>query len=51
MRGTREATGTGFGLGLAIARRIIKLHGGSVRAENRADRSGLIVRTTLPTAR
>ena len=51
VRGTREATGTGFGLGLAIARRIIKLHGGSVRAENRTDRSGLIVRTTLPTAR
>lgn len=48
VRGAREATGTGFGLGLAIARRIISLHGGSVRAENRTDRTGLIVRTTLP---
>lgn len=49
VRGTRERTGTGFGLGLAIARRVIVLHGGHVAARNRTDRaSGLVVTTTLP---
>ena len=38
------ASGRGHGLGLAICRSIAALHGGSIRAENRADgRSGLRV--------
>ena len=38
----------GVGLGLPIARNILRAHGGDVNAENRADRSGLRVRVTLP---
>jgi len=39
----------GFGLGLAIARRAIEAHGGSVRAENRPD-GGLCIFIELPAA-
>lgn len=42
-----EAT-HGHGLGLAICKAIAELHGGSIRAENRADRNGLRVTVTLP---
>jgi signal transduction histidine kinase len=38
----------GHGLGLAISRSIAQLHGGSIRAENRADRSGLRIEVELP---
>lgn len=38
----------GHGLGLAICRAIADLHGGTIRAENRRDRSGLRVVVTLP---
>jgi signal transduction histidine kinase len=38
----------GHGLGLAICKSIAALHGGSIRAENRPDRSGLRVSTFLP---
>jgi signal transduction histidine kinase len=38
---------TGHGLGLAICKSIAELHGGSIRAENRTDRSGLRVRVEL----
>ncbi|HUG10689.1 MAG TPA: ATP-binding protein [Opitutaceae bacterium] len=38
----------GAGLGLAIARSILQLHGGTIRAENRTDRSGLKVTFEIP---
>jgi two-component system OmpR family sensor kinase len=40
--------GPGFGLGLAIARRAIEAHGGSVRARSR-DGGGLLVEMRVPT--
>jgi signal transduction histidine kinase len=45
----RRETG-GTGLGLAICQSIAGLHGGSIRAENRTDRSGLRVVVELPGA-
>ena len=42
-------TAKGFGLGLAIAQRAITSHGGTIRAENRAD-GGLRVEIRLPLA-
>ena len=39
----------GFGLGLAIARRAVEAHGGTVRARNR-DGGGLSVEISLPLA-
>lgn len=41
-----RATG-GYGLGLAIAQRAVKLHGGEIRAHN-AEGGGLIMEITLP---
>lgn len=38
----------GLGLGLAIARHLVELHGGSVTAENRQDSSGAIMTVKLP---
>ncbi len=44
-----EAVASGHGLGLAICRSIVQLHGGAIRAENRADgRSGLRMIVDLP---
>ena len=43
---TRSPTSEGFGLGLAIARRSIALHGGRIHADNTA--SGLRVSVQLP---
>ncbi|HYX53982.1 MAG TPA: ATP-binding protein, partial [Candidatus Limnocylindrales bacterium] len=42
----RERTSGGVGLGLSIAERTVKLHGGSIRAENAPD--GLLVTLELP---
>jgi PAS domain S-box-containing protein len=38
----------GLGLGLAIARHLVELHGGTVKAENRENRAGAILTVTLP---
>jgi PAS domain S-box-containing protein len=39
---------SGLGLGLAIARHLVELHGGTVKAENRKNRTGAILTVTLP---
>jgi len=44
----RERTSGGAGLGLSIAERTVKLHGGNIKAENQPD--GLIVTIELPLA-
>ena len=49
-RGSREGTIGGIGLGLAICRSIIELHGGKIRADERQPH-GAVVRMTLPLAR
>ena len=38
----------GLGLGLAIVRNLLELHGGSVQAMNREDRPGAIFKFVLP---
>lgn len=48
-RGSGARQGEGHGLGLAIARRVIETHGGSIHAVNRPD-GGLAVRMELPLA-
>jgi signal transduction histidine kinase len=48
--GSRGADGGGAGLGLAIARWIVELHGGTIRAERR-DPHGSHMVVTLPEAR
>lgn len=40
----------GLGLGLAIARHLIELHGGTIEASNRGDREGSIFTVKLPVA-
>ncbi len=40
----------GAGLGLAIARKIVDMHGGTLGAANRKDTPGAIFRITLPTS-
>ncbi len=38
----------GLGLGLAIVRHLVEMHGGAVEAQNRTDRTGAIFRVVLP---
>jgi signal transduction histidine kinase len=38
----------GLGLGLAITRHLVELHGGSVKAENREDGKGAVLTVILP---
>ena len=48
-RGGDAQPGPGFGLGLAIARRAVEAHGGTVQARNR-EGGGLVVEVRLPLA-
>ncbi len=50
LAGRPSGANEGAGLGLAIARSIVVLHGGTLHAENRADRTGLRFVLALPTA-
>ena len=45
---SQNANASGFGLGLAIARRAIEAHGGHIVAENAPDNGGLRVVIELP---
>jgi len=47
VRSAREGSFSGYGLGLAITRRVIEAHGGSVSAVNRPE-GGLVVTLELP---
>ncbi|MEW6367124.1 MAG: ATP-binding protein [Acidobacteriota bacterium] len=49
-RGATGQPGPGFGLGLAIARRAVEVHGGRVHARNR-DGGGLVIEMCLPLGR
>lgn len=46
--GSRDGVAPHLGLGLYIVRLVVELHRGSVRADNRADGSGVVVTVTLP---
>ncbi|MGI9065409.1 MAG: PAS domain S-box protein [Pyrinomonadaceae bacterium] len=46
--GSTTRTHGGLGLGLAIVRHLVELHGGTIAAENRADQSGAIFTIRLP---
>lgn len=46
--GSTTRTHGGLGLGLAIVRHLVELHGGSIKAENRADSHGAILTVSLP---
>lgn len=45
---SHELRPSGHGLGLAICKAIAELHGGSIEAANRSDRSGLRLRVRVP---
>lgn len=47
---SRQRSTGGYGVGLAITERAVRLHGGSVTARNAVEGSGLIVEMRLPAA-
>lgn len=49
-RGDNRPQAAGFGLGLAIARRAVEIHHGSIHAANRTDGTGLVITISLPLA-
>jgi signal transduction histidine kinase/CheY-like chemotaxis protein len=46
--GSTTRTHGGLGLGLAIVRHLVELHGGSIKAENRKESQGAILTVSLP---
>jgi signal transduction histidine kinase len=49
---TTRAAGSGTGLGLTVARKLMELHGGTIRIENRTDAlDGLRVELLIPVTR
>ena len=46
--GSTTRTHGGLGLGLAIVRHLVELHGGSIKAENRREGHGAILTVSLP---
>lgn len=44
----RETQTGGSGIGLAIARRVIEFHHGTIKAENKTDANGLVVTIVIP---
>lgn len=46
--GSTTRTHGGLGLGLAIVRHLVELHGGSIKAENRKEGQGAILTVSLP---
>ena len=47
VRGKNQPTGGGFGLGLAIAKRAVQRHGGTLTAQN-VEPHGLCMRIDIP---
>jgi hypothetical protein len=50
LEATRHITQEGTGLGLALTRRLVELHGGSIRAESKGEGQGSTFRVFLPNA-
>jgi hypothetical protein len=46
--GSRTRVHGGLGLGLALVRHVVELHGGTVQAQNLADRTGCTFSVKLP---